>query len=112
MDHEGRGGDLAEARSDRLAAVDHPVVGHARRDVHGAIEDATGELTQARFVGRIRARCGPLAGDDVVDHRRAVQPVRLRWRLGEERAKLVRHGREVGIAGATWSAGAGRDQGE
>jgi hypothetical protein len=112
MDHQGRGGDLAEPRPDRRAAVKEPVVGHARLDVGGAVDDPPDQFTQVRLVKPVHPGEGSLALDDVVDHQGAVGPVRRRSILGEEGAQLARHRRQVGIGRPTRTGGACGDQRE
>src|SRR5215217_7492725 len=83
-----------------ISCVHDVVVGHARGEVGGAIEDAGCNLTLGRFVEGERARYRTLTFDYVVDHGAPIRPVALRRLFVAEGGlvELIRPLLKVGIA--------------
>src|SRR3954469_10926409 len=100
MNHERWGSDLDEPVAERLTYIDDKVIRLARRNVDGAIDVPTHEITHGRFVEVTRtARIHPQQTDDVVDHGLPIRPVGAAP-PADVGKKLLRHGRKVRTTGA------------
>ena len=109
---ERRCGDRPELRSNRVAAIDDVVVGHAGGDVRRAVDDAGRQGAQPRLVGADGPGEYALTVDDAIDDGVAIGPVRCSGRSGEHLLKVTGHGWQVGMVRTAGTAGTRGQKGQ